>query len=142
MLAAIRLINQNPVKRELWVVAWTYKQEFKVDKIPLRFAAVSQCTERVRCGRHNNTNKGQNGRKSMTRPFFAIAVTAVMFGTVPMTSQAAPIAPLVGAVVDHSNLTLTVACHMRRVCSRTTGRCTMRNVCNTPSRSSPQMHNM
>ena len=78
----------------------------------------------------------------MTRQFFAIAVTAVMFGTVPMTSQAAPIAPLVGAVVDHSNLTLTVACHMRRVCSRTTGRCTMRNVCNTPSRSSPQMHNM
>jgi hypothetical protein len=58
----------------------------------------------------------------VTRPFFAIAVTAVMFGTVPMTSQAAPIAPLVGAVVDHSNLTLTVACHMRRVCSRTTGR--------------------
>jgi hypothetical protein len=49
MLAAIRLINQNPVKRELWVVAWTYKQEFKVDKIPLRFAAVSKCTERVRC---------------------------------------------------------------------------------------------
>jgi hypothetical protein len=138
MLAAIRLINQNPVKRELWVVAWTYKQEFRVDKIPLRFAAVSKCTERVRCAsegsatadhsfgvhlRHNNTNKGQNGRKSMTRPFFAIAVTAVMFGTAPMTSQAAPIAPLVGAIVDHSNLTLTVACHMRRVCSRTTGRC-------------------
>ena len=28
----------------------------------------------------------------MTQPFFAIAVTAVMFVTVPMTSQAAPIA--------------------------------------------------
>jgi hypothetical protein len=78
----------------------------------------------------------------MTRLFFAIAITAVMFGAVPITSQAAPITPLVGAAVDQSNLTLTVACHMRRVCSRPTGRCTMRNVCNNPSRSSPQMHNM
>ena len=43
MLAAIRLINQDPVKRELWVVAWIYEQELKVDKIPLRFAAVSKC---------------------------------------------------------------------------------------------------
>jgi hypothetical protein len=45
----------------------------------------------------------------MTQPFFAIAVTAVMFGTVPMTSQAAPIAPLVGTVVDHSDSSVPYA---------------------------------
>jgi hypothetical protein len=32
----------------------------------------------------------------------------------------------------------TVACHMRKVCSRVTGKCHMRNVCNTPSRTMPQ----
>jgi hypothetical protein len=157
MLAAIRLINQNPVKRELWVVAWNYKQEFKLTKfrcasppsrsVPSVLGSLQKAAQLpvIHFGvhlTHNNTNKGQNGRKSMTRSFFAIAVTVVMFGTVPMTSQAAPIAPLVGAVLEHSNLTQTVACHMRRVCSRTTGRCTMRNVCNTPSRARPQMHNM
>jgi hypothetical protein len=31
----------------------------------------------------------------------------------------------------------TIACHMRRVCSRTTAQCAMRKVCNTPSRSMP-----
>jgi hypothetical protein len=32
MLAAVPLINHNPVRREIWGVAWTYKQDFKVDQ--------------------------------------------------------------------------------------------------------------
>jgi hypothetical protein len=57
----------------------------------------------------------------MTRTFFAISVAALMLGAIPMTSQAAPIAPLTGVAVSHDNLTQTVACYMRKVCSRTRG---------------------
>ena len=74
----------------------------------------------------------------MTRTSFAIAIAALTLVAVPMTSQAAPIA---GVAISHGSLAQTVACHMRRVCSRATGRCTTRNVCNTPSRSNMQ-HNM
>jgi hypothetical protein len=42
----------------------------------------------------------------MTRTIFAMAVAALIFGAIPKTSQAAPIAPLTGVTVDHSsNLT-------------------------------------
>ena len=34
----------------------------------------------------------------------------------------------------------TVACVKRKVCSRVTGKCTWRNVCNTPSRTNPTPH--
>jgi hypothetical protein len=41
----------------------------------------------------------------MTRTIFAIAITALILGAIPGTSRAAPIAPLTGVTVDHSNLT-------------------------------------
>ena len=78
----------------------------------------------------------------MTRTFFAIAIAVVMLGAVPMTAGAAPIAPLTGVAVGHDNLTQTVACHMREVCSRVTRRCAMHKVCNTPTRANPQPHHM
>jgi hypothetical protein len=78
----------------------------------------------------------------MTRTFFAIAIAVVMLGAVPMTAGAAPIAPLTGITVGHDNLTQTVACHMREVCSRVTRRCAMHKVCNTPTRANPHAHNM
>jgi hypothetical protein len=41
MLAAVPLSNHNPVRREIWIGAWTYSKSSKVDQLPLRFAAAS-----------------------------------------------------------------------------------------------------
>ncbi len=41
----------------------------------------------------------------MKRTIFAVAVAVLIFGAIPMTSQAAPIAPLSGVTIDHGNLT-------------------------------------
>ena len=41
----------------------------------------------------------------MIRAIFVVLVAALIFGVVPKTSQATPIAPLTGVTIDHSNLT-------------------------------------